>query len=115
MVEKSHTSGLWPSIYDPFRNIGSKVSEWLAPASEASTNDDAYVIGVELPGVEEGDIDLSVNDGVVSLKGEKRRHARSKVRLGILANGSTGHFHAVSGCRPMPTKITSQQTSRTAC
>jgi len=58
MVEKSHTSGFWPSLYDPFRQLGERVSEWLAPASEASGDDDAYRIAVELPGVEEGDIHL---------------------------------------------------------
>ncbi len=92
MVEKSHTSGLWPSIYDPFRNIGSKVSEWLAPASEASTNDDAYVIGVELPGVEEGDIDLSVNDGVVSLKGEKKTSREEQGETWYFSERQYGSF-----------------------
>jgi HSP20 family protein len=72
MVEKSHTSGFWPSLYDPFRQLGERVSDWLAPASEASGGDDAYRIAVELPGVEEGDIHLSVKDGVVLLTGEKR-------------------------------------------
>ena len=60
MVEKSHTSGFWPSLYDPLRQLGERVSEWLAPASEASGDDAAYRIAVELPGVEEGDIHLSV-------------------------------------------------------
>ena len=72
MVEKSHTSGFWPALYDPFRQIGARVSEWLAPASEAAGNDDAYRIAVELPGVSEQDIHLSVEDGVVVLTGEKR-------------------------------------------
>ncbi|MGJ8588714.1 MAG: Hsp20/alpha crystallin family protein [Yoonia sp.] len=78
MVEKSHTSGFWPSLYDPFRQLGERVSEWLAPASEASADDDAYRIAVELPGVEEKDINLSVEDGVVLLKGEKRTEREDK-------------------------------------
>jgi HSP20 family protein len=72
MVEKSHTSGFWPSLYDPLRQLGERVSEWLAPASEASGDNDTYRIAVELPGVEEEDIHLSVEDGVVLLRGEKR-------------------------------------------
>jgi HSP20 family protein len=71
MVEKSHTAGLWPSIYEPFRNMGQRVAEWLAPASDASSDDRAYTITVELPGVAEKDIELSVHDGVVTVKGEK--------------------------------------------
>jgi len=71
MVEKSHTAGLWPSLYEPFKAVGSRVADWLAPASDASVGDDAYTITMELPGVEEGDIDVSVSDGVITVKGEK--------------------------------------------
>lgn len=72
MVEKSHTTGFWPSIYDPLRSMRGRVAEWLAPASEASADEDAYRIAVELPGVKDEDIELNVHDGVVTLKGEKR-------------------------------------------
>ncbi|MTJ03649.1 MAG: Hsp20/alpha crystallin family protein [Sediminimonas qiaohouensis] len=71
MVEKSHTAGLWPSLYEPFKAVGSRMADWLAPASDASVGDDAYTITMELPGVEEGDIDVSVSDGVITVKGEK--------------------------------------------
>ena len=27
MVEKSHTSGFWPSLYDPLRQLGERVSD----------------------------------------------------------------------------------------
>ena len=72
MVETSHTSGLWPQLYEPFRAVGSRLSDWLAPASEASTSGKAYTIAMELPGVDEKDIDLSVAKGVVTVKGEKK-------------------------------------------
>ena len=72
MVEKSHTTGFWPSLYDPFRQMGARVADWFAPASEASVNGEAYRIALELPGVDEKDIDIGVHDGVVTVKGEKR-------------------------------------------
>jgi len=72
MVEKTDHSGLWPSLYDPFRNFGHRVADWLSPASEASGGDNAYDISMELPGVGEDDIDLSVEDGVVIIRGEKK-------------------------------------------
>jgi HSP20 family protein len=72
MVEKSHTSGFWPSLYEPFRGMSERMSEWVAPAAEASGAETAYRIAVELPGVDEKDIELSVEDGVVTLTGEKR-------------------------------------------
>jgi HSP20 family protein len=52
--------------------MGQRVSEWFAPASEASTTGDAYTITIELPGVADGDIDVSVHDGTLTVKGEKK-------------------------------------------
>ena len=92
MVEKSHTSGFWPSLYDPFRQMGERVREWLAPASEASGSDNAYTITVELPGVEEKDIDLSVDDGVVTLKGEKRTEREEKGETWFFSERQYGAF-----------------------
>ena len=92
MVEKSHTSGFWPSIYDPFRQIGERVAEWLAPASEAAGNGSAYRIAVELPGVAEKDIHLSVKDGVVSLTGEKRTEREEKGETWFFSERQYGSF-----------------------
>lgn len=72
MVEKRDPGLLWPSIFDPLRQMGSRVAEFFAPASEASGGSDAYTIALELPGVTEEDIDISVHDGLVTVKGEKR-------------------------------------------
>jgi HSP20 family protein len=72
MVEKTEQAGLWPSLYDPFRTLGTRLSEWLSPATEASGGADAYDIAMELPGVAEDDIDLSVEDGVLTIRGEKK-------------------------------------------
>ena len=71
MVEKSH-SGLWPSLYDPFRTFGQKLAEFLTPASDAKLAEDTYTITLELPGVAESDIELTVQDGVVTVQGEKK-------------------------------------------
>ena len=70
MVEKSQ-SGLWPSLYDPFRTFGQKLAEFLTPASDAKLAENNYTITMELPGVAEDDIELTVHDGVVTVQGEK--------------------------------------------
>ena len=71
MVEKTDHTGLWPSLYDPFRNFGARLAEWLSPASEASSGEDSYEIAMELPGVAEGDVDLTVQNGVLTIRGER--------------------------------------------
>lgn len=92
MVEKAHTSGFWPSLADPLRQMGERVSEWLAPASEASAAQEMYKICVELPGVAEEDIDLSVEDGVVSLKGEKRTQREESGETWFFSERQYGGF-----------------------
>lgn len=92
MVEKSHTSGFWPSLYEPFRSMGTRLAEWVAPASEASTNGDGYRIAVELPGVEEKDIEVSVDDGVVTVKGEKTASREEKGETWYFSERQYGAF-----------------------
>lgn len=78
MVEKSDNGGLWPSLYDPFRSLGARLADWLSPATEASSGKDAYDISMELPGVSEDDIELSVENGVVTVRGEKKTQEEKK-------------------------------------
>ena len=92
MVEKSHTAGLWPSLYEPFRSFGSHVADWLAPASDASVDEDAYRITMELPGVEEKDIDITVNAGVVSVKGEKSSSSEESGETWFFSERQYGAF-----------------------
>lgn len=79
MVETSHKSGFLPSLADPFRSLGARMADWFAPASEASADDGGYRISMEVPGVEEKDIDVTLHEGVVTVTGRK---ASSKTETG---------------------------------
>lgn len=92
MVEKSHTSGFWPSLYDPFRTLGTKLSDWFAPAAEASSDEGAYTIRVEVPGIAEEDIDISLQDGVVTVKGQKHSTREEKGETWYFSERDYGSF-----------------------
>ena len=92
MVESSNAGGLGPSLYQPFARAGARLSEWLTPASEASSDKSAYRISVELPGVSEEDVTLDVHDGLVSLKGEKRAEKEEKGDTWYFRERSYGAF-----------------------
>ena len=92
MVEKSEHAGLWPSLYDPFRAFGARVADWLTPATEASGGTDAYAINMELPGVSEDDIDLTVEDGVVTVRGEKKTASEKKGETWYFSERQYGAF-----------------------
>ena len=91
MVEKSQ-SGFWPSVYEPMLNFRQRVADWLSPASDASANDDAYHITLELPGVTEDDIDVSVHEGVLTVKGEKTQEREEKGDTWFFSERQYGSF-----------------------
>jgi HSP20 family protein len=92
MVEKTHTAGWWPQVYEPLRNIGAKIADWFAPASDAASTEDAYEINMELPGVEADDIDIAVDDGQLTVRGEKRFQREEKGRTYYFSEREYGAF-----------------------
>jgi HSP20 family protein len=44
----------------------------LAPAIDVSENDHAYVVRAELPGVKKDDLDVTINDGMLTINAETR-------------------------------------------
>ena len=92
MVEKTPATSFWPSFYEPFRSVGTRLSEWLAPASEASSDGKSYRIAIELPGVEEKDVEVTVDDGTVTVKGEKRESREEKGETWYFSERQYGSF-----------------------
>jgi HSP20 family protein len=92
MVEKSSTGGFWPSLYEPFRTMGTRLADWLSPAAEASQTDEAYRIAVELPGVAEEDIHVTVEDGVLLIRGEKKSEREEKGDTWYFSERQFGSF-----------------------
>ena len=50
----------------------------LAPNDDIRENDKEIIVEAELPGIEEKDIQVTVRDGVLSLKGEKKSERDEK-------------------------------------
>lgn len=92
MVESPQTGGLWPQLYEPFRTLGTRFADWLSPASDASSDDNAYRINVELPGVSEDDIHLSVEGGVITVSGEKSETKEEKGETWYFSERQFGSF-----------------------
>lgn len=92
MVEKSHTSGWWPNPYEALRQAGERVADWLAPRSEAKTSAGAYQISVELPGVAQDNIELALEDGVLTVKGEKRAERQEEGEDYFFSEREYGRF-----------------------
>ena len=63
-------------------NVGdtnTKSSSWL-PTVDITETDNSYEIHAELPGVLENDVNVSVADNLLTIKGEKRQEEKSDER-----------------------------------
>jgi HSP20 family protein len=59
--------------WDPFKSLGGAgMTRMLSPSAEMKELDHGYELSIELPGIDEKDIELTVTDDMVTLKGEKR-------------------------------------------
>ncbi|MGC8470093.1 MAG: Hsp20/alpha crystallin family protein [Acetobacteraceae bacterium] len=66
-----------PRLFD-LAPANASLAEFPTPAVDVSEDDKAYVIAAELPGLDEKDIEISVNDDLLVLKGEKRQEREEK-------------------------------------
>jgi len=72
-------------------------AEWgelasLTPSIDVSQTDDAIQVTAELPGIEEKDVDVSLSEGVLTIRGEKRREEDRKDKKFHHVERSYGSF-----------------------
>jgi HSP20 family protein len=92
MVERSHTAGWLPQTYAPLRRLGEKVAEWFAPKADAAMAEDCYEISLELPGVAATEIDVTVQEGSLTIQGEKRFEHQEAGRTYFFSEREYGAF-----------------------
>ena len=92
MVEKTNAPAWWPGFYEPFRQFGERIADWFAPRAEATASNAHYEITMELPGVAEGDIDVSLHEGVLTVKGEKRSERKEEGEGYFFSEREYGRF-----------------------
>jgi HSP20 family protein len=85
----------WPSLFLPSdKPVGFSLN---APAVDVTENDKAYKIEAELPGLDEKDIEVTVNGDMLVLKGEKRHEKEEKSENTYVSERSYGSFQRVFG------------------
>lgn len=92
MVESTSPAAWWSSLYDPLRNIGQRVADWFSPRSEASAFEDYYEIDIELPGVKADDVEVSVHDHNLMVRGEKKVKREESGRTFFFSEIEYGSF-----------------------
>lgn len=98
MVERNlekgttHPNEFWQGVWQPFRHLGQQVAQAFSPNSEASEDQDSYLIEVELPGVAEDDIEVSIREDTLIVRGEKRDQREESGKNYFFSERSYGAF-----------------------
>ena len=75
----------------PERRRGLLEGEW-APSVDVAETDNEVVVTAELPGVEQDDVDITITDDVLTLKGEKKEEKEVKEKNYHRIERSYGSF-----------------------
>jgi HSP20 family protein len=79
----------WPVYY--WRRPGTFKGEYVAPL-EVYEREGQTVVRLEMPGMKEEDIDVSVTDGLLTIKGEKKHEEEIKEENYYYSERSFGRF-----------------------
>ena len=77
-----HPGGDVESVEDRIARMGTR---WALLAAEVIEQDDAVLVRLEAPGLDPGDFDVQVREGVLIVAGEKR----------VRSEGTRGHYHVL--------------------
>ncbi len=81
----------------PFRSLAALERGWpkqfaAAPAVDVTETDKAYEITAELPGMDEKNVEVSLSDGGITIKGEKKEETEEKQKDYYVSERRYGSF-----------------------
>ncbi|MFA7256439.1 MAG: Hsp20/alpha crystallin family protein [Kiritimatiellales bacterium] len=80
-------------LEDFFGGVGTLTpTAGLAPRFEVSEVDGAIVVDAELPGMDEKDVQVTLQDNILTIKGEKKQEQETKKKNCYIAERSYGSF-----------------------
>jgi len=71
---------------------GAEVDRLLKPALDVAETEHSYVVRAELPGVNKEDVTITIEDGVLTIAGEKKREEEHKDQSWHRVERSYGSF-----------------------
>jgi HSP20 family protein len=66
----TRTPGHWASHFSPQAGTGSTTRTW-APAIDITERNDAYLVEADLPGTGAEDVEITLQDGLLTIQGER--------------------------------------------
>jgi HSP20 family protein len=90
---------LFEGFMRPMSRSFQEESGVLTPAIDVTEQEANYLVSAELPGVQREDIDVSVNDGVLTISAERRRKSEEKDTQGRVIRRETRYGNFVRSMR----------------
>lgn len=87
---QSDINRLFDAFMTPFE--GTEIRRTLSPKLDVAETKDKFEIKAEMPGIDEKDIDVSMDDGVLTISGEKKTEAENDDKGYWLKECSYGSF-----------------------
>lgn len=104
-------------VDDLFRNFFKAPSVWenelktWTPRVDIAETEQHYAITADIPGVDPKDIDVTVHDGVLTIRGEKRETKENKAQNYHRTERFVGQFYRAI---PLPVSVDEQAVSATS-
>jgi HSP20 family protein len=81
-----------PRLADTDRSERGGCPTAFTPALELREDADSYQVGVELPGVDKKDVEVTLHDGVLSISGERKQETEAKEGTYVRTERSYGRY-----------------------
>ena len=83
---------MWPQLFEPFWSLGRQVADFFHPSADAAQTEEAYEVSLELPGISEDDVEITVDGDVLTIKGEKKSERTEKKKEYYFSERTYGMF-----------------------
>lgn len=80
------------------------------PSTDVSETDDEVEVSIELPGMDEKDIEVNISDEMLTVRGEKKAEREEKKKDYYLSERTYGSFHRAI---PLPPGINTDKAEAT--
>jgi HSP20 family protein len=94
--------------------LGNGVSTWLPPV-DITESEEALVLSFDLPGLKEDEIQVELDDNVLTVSGERVRRSETKQDDYFRYERRFGSFSRTVALRPASRTTRSRRHTRTAC
>lgn len=90
-IERRFEDYFGSSLLPPWRRFLPEILGWT-PALNVSEEEDRFVVTVELPGIKEDDVDITVSGDILTVSGEKKAESEVKKKGYYYSESSYGSF-----------------------